>query len=113
MTTTPAILETHSDDKRKELVAREKFILRYLPSALHVGQLLLRIKEEGLYKVTHKKFGVYLEERWRISRLSGHSLITAAMEARAIKSRPGLPTPNAESQVRPVSGSVQSGNPRQ
>lgn len=63
---------------RKELARCEAVIERGLESFVEVGTALLRIRDEKLYRESHKTFEVYCKERWGMSRSYAHRQIDAA-----------------------------------
>ncbi len=61
-----------------ELAECETVIERGLATFVEVGQALLRIRDERLYRETHTTFEDYCRERWAMSRSYAHRQIEAA-----------------------------------
>jgi hypothetical protein len=59
------------------LAACETVIERGLATFIEVGQALLRIRDEKLYRETNKSFEAYCQERWDFERAHAYRLIEA------------------------------------
>lgn len=66
---------THSE--ASELKRLERVISKGMKSFVEVGNALKRIKEEGLYRASHKSFAAYVEDKWGMTKKSAYRLITA------------------------------------
>ena len=64
--------------ERKTLKQLEHVIESGLKSFFDVGQALMCIRDERLYKETHKTFEAYCQERWKFNRKRAHQLIQGA-----------------------------------
>jgi hypothetical protein len=62
----------------------ETIIERGLQTFAEVGAALLEIRDERLYRTTHRTFEAYLRERWDISRSYAHRTIQAAEVVRML-----------------------------
>src|SRR5262245_50156082 len=80
------------------LIECEAVIERGLATFVEVGQALLRIRDERLYRATHKTFEEYCRERWGWSRRHVNRQIEAAGVVQNLG--PIGPIPAHESQAR-------------
>lgn len=83
-----------------ELERHEAVIGRGLDTFIEVGTALMAIRDDRLYRVSHRAFEDYCRERWGISRVHAHRLIESASIVNNL-----LPignTPQTESQARPL-----------
>lgn len=72
-----------------------------LATFVEVGNALLRIRDERLYRDTHGTFEDYCRERWGISRTFAYDTMASAQKVSAIADiQPGLPQPRSESIAR-------------
>jgi hypothetical protein len=93
-----------------KLAKLEKQIETNAQKAWHEnGLILLKIRDEGLYKKKHETFEEYLEKRWDMSRSHGYRLLDSAcfMQKLLQKNVPknaefGDKLPSSESQIRPL-----------
>lgn len=69
---------TALDLTTSDLATCEEIIARGLGTFVEVGQALLRIRDERLYRESHDTFEAYCRERWGFSRERGRQLINAA-----------------------------------
>ena len=76
----------------------ESIIARGLASFIEVGEALLQVREERLYRSTHKTFEEYCRERWGWSRRYVNYQIQAAVVVRNLGT--GVPIPETEKQAR-------------
>lgn len=76
----------------------EATIERGMRAFVEVGQALLRIRDERLYRETHETFEVYCRERWDFSVAQGKRLVQAAEVTEAVA--PIGATPATESVAR-------------
>jgi hypothetical protein len=84
-----------------ELRECETILERGLGTFLEVGNSLLRIRENRLYRVTHQSFQQYCLDRWSIGRIYAWRLIGAAERINLLPDSDGTPRPSNEFQVRP------------
>ncbi|TWH20944.1 hypothetical protein [Prauserella rugosa] len=95
MTTTTATLTVAEADQLADL---EAVIAQGLQTFVRVGQALLTIRDNRLYRKTHETFEEYCRERWEMTKDSANRVIRAA-EVVEVMSPIGL-TPATESQAR-------------
>lgn len=62
---------------QRELSAYEKTIERGIGTFVEVGNALREIRDQKLYKLTHKTFEAYVKERWNWTRMRAQQLIDA------------------------------------
>lgn len=88
-------------DARPALVECEAVIERGLATFVEVGQALLRIRDERLYRDDYGTFEDYCRERWQMGRTFAFDTIESSKAMFAIaNARPDLPPPANESVVR-------------
>jgi hypothetical protein len=91
-----------SDSEVVVLDCLESAVARGLRSFLEVGNALLEIREQGLYRA-YGTFEAYCRERWGISRTRSYELMDAATVTNAIAGDPTADImPTNEAQVRPL-----------
>jgi len=86
--------------QQKKLADNEEVIEKFRKSGLEAGKALRVIRDERLYRQTHKTFEEYLKERWDIERTYGHYLITYAETVENVHNCEQIP--ETESQARPL-----------
>jgi hypothetical protein len=84
---------------RAALEECEAIIERGLQTFVEVGQALLRIRDERLYRETHDTFADYCQRRWGFSRQRGQQLVEAAETTTTVVTA-GLPAPPNERVAR-------------
>jgi len=62
----------------ERLASLEGIVARGALAYIEVGNALLAIRDERLYRQTHARFADYLREKWDLSRSHGYQLIDAA-----------------------------------
>ena len=77
----------------------EAVIERGLATFVEVGQALLRIRDERLYR-DHGTFEDYCRERWNLTRPRAYQLIDAAQVADVVSTNVDTPAPQTESVAR-------------
>jgi len=82
-----------------DLAACEAVIERGLATFVEVGEALLVIRDERLYRESHATFEDYCRERWSLSRARAYQLIGAAEVVSTVVDN-GLPAPMTERQAR-------------
>ena len=70
-----------SADERTTLQQIETTLRQKMGSFLEVGNLLLQIRDEKLYREEYATFEAYLDERWDLGKSHGYRLIRAAKVA--------------------------------
>ena len=80
------------------LTELEQVIERGLAAFVEVGNALLRIRDDRLYRETHATFEDYCRERWGLSRPHAYRLMDAAATTEALS--PIGDTPRSESVAR-------------
>jgi hypothetical protein len=79
---------------RGALAECETVIAQGLATFTEVGQALLRIRDERLYRETHDTFAAYFKERWGFSRQTGYDLMRTAQVVELVQ-EVGQPTREA------------------
>jgi hypothetical protein len=88
--------------ERAKLANFESVISGGLQSFVDVGRALMEIRDGKLYRIEHKTFEAYCQERWSMTKQHAHRLMNATDAATEIaKSNPGV-TPQTERHVRPL-----------
>ncbi|HZL06083.1 MAG TPA: DNA N-6-adenine-methyltransferase [Coriobacteriia bacterium] len=87
-----------TSDAARMLTDCEQIIERGLATFVEVGQALLRIRDERLYRESHKTFEAYCRERWGMNRAHAYRQIEAAKIAGVLS--PIGDTPASESVAR-------------
>ncbi len=64
-----------SGESNERLSQLESVVEKWWGTTMEAARALHQIQEEDLYKVTHKRFGDYVAERWQKTRQWAHSLI--------------------------------------
>jgi hypothetical protein len=109
-----------SKSEASELARCEEIIKECLDTFMDVGNALLIIRDQRLYRTEFASFDDYLRTRWKISRSRGYQLIESARIAGDLREPLGKTgqagengqemstvediTPERESQVRPLAG---------
>lgn len=73
--------DTLTEEEAQELEGCEEVIENGLNIWYQVGEALLHIRDNRLYRASHKTFEEYLNERWGMSRSRAHRLIDASQVA--------------------------------
>jgi hypothetical protein len=90
---------TLTGDEKQRLARLETVIHAKLADFFEVGNALLEIKSQELFRDTHSDFEHYCRERWEISRSYANKLIGSAERLHLLPE--GLPKPENEFQMRP------------
>jgi hypothetical protein len=85
--------------EKARLVELEQVVERGLQTFFEVGTALLEIREQRLYRQTHKTFEAYCRQRFGFSDSRGRQLIAAARTVTAVTEL-GLPAPKTEREAR-------------
>lgn len=80
----------------------ESVIERHLQSFIAVGQALLAIRDQRLYRATHGDFDTYCKDRWGWTKSRAGHLIRASEVVDALGT--DVPAPINEAQTRPLVG---------
>lgn len=67
-----------SDDERRHLAELEPIIERGLANFIEVGNALLEVSDQRLYRETHSTFKEYVENKWKISVRQAYRLCESA-----------------------------------
>jgi hypothetical protein len=87
-------------DYCSELKRCEAIIERNLKTFINVGNALLNIRDNRLYRDTHKTFETYCRERWGWSKTHANRLVEAASVTQNLTPTGVIPT--NERQLRPL-----------
>jgi len=85
MSVDPIATNGLSELERARLNRYEGVIHRSLKVFYEVGEALLTIREERLYREHHTSFDLYLRERWDMGRSTAYRLITSSQTYQAIQ----------------------------
>lgn len=97
-TESPATLTEHD---RNILLQCEAVLHRGLATFFDVGEALLTIRSNRLYRVTHSSFESYCHERWGIGRSYAWRVIGAAERLKLLPATETVQRPANEFQMRP------------
>lgn len=87
-------------EERELLQKHETTIKKGLNTFVEVGQALLEIRENKLYRIEYKTFEEYCQEKWRMPSRVARRLISSKKTMDNLG--PNGPKPIVESQVRPL-----------
>jgi hypothetical protein len=90
-----------SDAEEKQLRQCEEVLREGLETFFEVGGALLTIRDNHLYRVTHRTFENYCRERWGIGRSYASRVIGAAERVSLLPADGPVPRPSNEFQIRP------------
>ncbi|WP_433233925.1 hypothetical protein [Actinomadura nitritigenes] len=88
--------------ERAQLARAERTIRRGLATFVAVGEALLEIRDQRLYRETHGTFEEYCRDRWALSKTHGNRLVQAAQVVRELAPTGAAPT--SERQARELTG---------
>lgn len=88
--------------ERKHLKKHEAVIRHGLMTTLAVGNALAFIRDEKLYRDTHKTFPEYCRETWDFKKSRAYQLIDASATAAEMSTMVDVPSPQSERQTRPL-----------
>jgi hypothetical protein len=80
----------------------EQIIERGLNTFVDVGNALLEIRDNKLYRIEYPTFEKYCKERWNISKMHAYRLMDSATVIENFKSNQLVTFPTSESQARPL-----------
>ncbi|MCU0541041.1 MAG: MICOS complex subunit MIC60 [Oscillatoriaceae cyanobacterium Prado104] len=89
--------------ERARLQELESIVKHGLQTFYEVGKALDEIREQRLYRETHKSFESYCRDKWDIARQTAHRFIAAAQVIENLTPI-GVKIPTKEIQVRPLAG---------
>lgn len=69
---------------------------------VRVGNALMRIRDGRLYRVTHKTFEDYCQDKWKMSRQYVNKLIAAQVVVKQLETIVSTDLPKNETQTRPL-----------
>ncbi len=98
-------LEPITIDDSKKLIALEEIIKSGLDTFTEVGNALLQIRDEKLYRSEFRTFEAYCREKLGIERAHAYRLMDAAEVVENVKMSPigdKIEPPKTESQTRPL-----------
>jgi hypothetical protein len=84
------------------LAELEQVIERGLETFVEVGEALRRIRDERLYRESHKTFEAYCRERWGMSRQRAHQQIEAASIAGTLSTIVDIPNEAVARELAPL-----------
>jgi hypothetical protein len=90
-----------TENETDALEACEGILERGLATFFEVGNALVRIRENKLYRATHSTFEAYCQERWNIGRSYAWRVMGAAERLKLLPEGDRVPRPANEFQVRP------------
>jgi hypothetical protein len=93
-------LSTLSADEEKKLAQLEETISQGMLCFVEVGRALMAIRDERLYRQTHRTFQAYCLEKWEFGRAYAYRLIASAEVADNLS--PIRQQITSESQLRPL-----------
>ncbi|MCC3409501.1 MAG: hypothetical protein JGK17_28900 [Microcoleus sp. PH2017_10_PVI_O_A] len=89
--------------ERVRLQELESIVEHGLQTFYEVGKALDEIREQKLYRESHKSFETYCRDKWGIARQTAHRFIAAAQVIENLTPI-GVKIPTKENQVRPLAG---------
>ena len=92
---------TLTSDEQTELIRLETIIENGRKSFIEVGTALMKIRNEKLYRTTHRNFEEYCREKWSMTRRYANNLIASTKVIENLGTIVPI-QPTAESQVRPL-----------
>lgn len=93
-----------TDAERDDLHVQEDIIQRGLSTFVEVGEALLKIRDNRLYRAEFGTFEDYCRERWGFTQQHATRLIRASEFIENISNEPIGSLPKTESQIRPMTG---------
>lgn len=93
-------MEELKTNEKQELQKHETTIKKGLNTFVEVGQALLEIRENKLYRIEYKTFEEYCQDKWHFTRMRVSQLINASLTIKNVN--PGLQMPKNEKEVRPL-----------
>lgn len=114
-----ALAPTLNSLERSKLRTCEAVIQRHVAAFVEMGNALATIRDERLYRETHKSFEAYLRDRWQLERTYAHRLIEAAKVTQAIAEAAteesvarGQQIPTSERVARPLTALPEEQQPQ-
>lgn len=93
-----------SASELNELAAAESVIQRVVTSFREGGEALAKIRDQRLYRMTHKTFEAYCRDRWGFSKTQANRLIQAKATSDILVDSGVKPEEIKESTIRPLVG---------
>lgn len=90
-----------SKEEKSRLTTLEGVIRRGMGEFVRVGLALMEIRENRLYRASHKRFEDYCHERWQFNRQRASQLIQAARATQELSTKVDV-HPTSETHVRPL-----------
>jgi hypothetical protein len=98
------LLQRLSEGERAQLRECERILENGLGEFFQVGNALLRIRDNRLYRDTYATFEQYCRARWGFGRTYAWRVITATERVKLLPTNDSVPKPANEFQVRPLLG---------
>ncbi len=93
-----------NSEEKTRLQELETIVSQDLPTFYEVGIALLEIRNNKLYRSTHKAFDAYCREKWNISKTNVNRCISAIKVIQFLTPMGVKNLPTNERQVRPLTG---------
>lgn len=97
-------VEVLPEAEQEEFLVCEAAIQKGWRAFADIGLALARIRDKRLYRAEFDSFEEYCQVRWKFGPLKAYRLIAAAQVFASIAALPETPTPEHESQLRPLFG---------
>jgi hypothetical protein len=91
-----------NEAEQNRLRRYEAVIKKGLGTFIAVGNALVAIRDEKLYRATHKTFEMYLNQKWQLQKRHAYRLIAAAQVVENLQQDFTKPLPTSESVARPL-----------
>jgi len=98
--------------EQTKLAELERVIERNLKTFYEVGNALLQIRDDRLYRATHGTFEEYCKEKWGLKQTRAYQLMDAAKTIGNLESSTIVEVPKTESQTRPLTSLPQRNSAR-
>ncbi len=96
------VVDLRSPAEESEFQECESIVREGWNHFARVGAALLRIREKHLYKNEYHSFETYCRDRWNFGPSKVWGYISAAQVHQNLEAIPGIPLPECEAQVRPL-----------
>lgn len=98
----PTLAIPLTDTERDTLQTYETYLTDHLPVFFKVGQILVDIRNQKLYRESYQTFEAYCKEKWNIGRSRAYQLMDAADVQEELSTACGqdTPLPTSEAQAR-------------
>jgi len=91
--------EILSSEESRDLARLERVVTTGLDKFTEVGKALTEIRDRKLYRLLHRTFEDYCQDKWKVGRTYAHRLMAAAETTEML---PKGNKPRSERQVRPL-----------